>query len=445
MYILSIDFGTSSLKMAILDEKADIVETTTVEYRYKVYNQDWVELDPDNVFSAMLEGIKKFSGYLNGIEVIGYDTFSPSMVFMNKEGEALYPIVTHLDRRSKKQTQLILEKMGKEAFQGITGVQPFTGGVSITTVLWMMENIPEVFRNTCKFGHLNTYIHHKLTGRWAADPTNASMMGLYETTKWGNWSEEILNNFGIPKSKLPEIFNAGTIQGFLSKKAAELTGLKEGIPVTVGSNDAATAQIGAGNKDAGDILNISGSSEMISIISDKPVVSDSYYLRNAITPGKWQIFAITAGGFAIDWLRKEFYRDMDAKTFFEIEFPEVIENYVNKSTVEFLPYLAGDRQSLIPKKGAFKGLTLDTTRRDLLAAIALGIHEPIIKTIELSKAFIKHSQVIKLTGGMTTRQFINLKRKLLKDFDFIVKDNCPIIGNGILALQALKNQDGLSC
>lgn len=442
MYILSIDFGTSSLKMAILDEKANIVETTTVEYQYRVYNQDWVELDPDTVFGAMLEGTKRFSKYLNEVEVIGYDTFSPSMVFMNEEGKALYPIITHLDRRSKKQTKLILEKMGKEAFQSITGVQPFTGGVSVTTVLWMMENMPEVFKNAYKFGHLNTYIYHKLTGCWAADPINASMMGLYETTKWGNWSEEILNTFGIPKNKLPEISNAGTIIGSLSKKAAELTGLKEGIPVALGSNDAATAQIGAGNTEAGDILNISGSSEMISIISDKPVISDSYYLRNAITPGKWQIFAITAGGFAIDWFRKEFYRDMDAKTFFDEEFPEVIDNYVGKTTVEFLPYLAGDRQSLTPKKGAFNGLTLDTERRDLLAAIALGIHEPIIKTIELSKAFIKHNQVIKLTGGMTTQQFINLKKKLLKGFDFTVKDNCPIIGNGVLALQALKNHKG---
>ncbi len=242
---------------------------------------------------------------------------------MDRGGAALHPIIAHLDRRSKKQTRDILEIMGKEKFQSITGVQPFTGGVSITTILWMMENKPDIYNSAYKIGHLPTYIYQKLTGCWAIDPVNASMMGLYETTKWGTWSDEILDTFNISKDKLPEIYNAGEILGVLNKKIADLTGLSEGIPVALGSNDAAVAQIGAGNTEEGDILNISGSSEMISVISEKPVISDSYYLRNSVIPGKWQIFAITVGGFAIDWFREEFYKDMDKKTFFESEVPDV--------------------------------------------------------------------------------------------------------------------------
>jgi sugar (pentulose or hexulose) kinase len=437
MDILSVDFGTSSLKMAVLDENTNILETATVEYQYRVFNEDWVELDPDEVFGAMAEGAKKLSGYLNKVGIVCYDTFSPSMVFMDQDGEALHPIIAHLDRRSKKQTTLILDVMGKDAFQSITGVQPFTGGVSITTILWMMENMPEVFNKTYKMGHLVTYIYHRLTGMWATDPVNASMMGLYETTKWGGWSDEILNTFKIPRGKLPDIHNAGTVLGPLTKNAADLLGLKAGIPVTLGANDAAMAHVGAGNTEEGDILDISGSSEILTILSDKPVVNDFYYLRNAVTPGQWQIFAITTGGFAIDWFRKEFYRDMDAKEFYNTEVPDVIRNYVGKTSAVFLPYLAGDRHSLTPKKGGFEGLTLDTTRKDMLASIFIGMHEPVLKTVELSGAFMRHNKNIKLTGGMISEQFIDLKKKLFKGFDFIVKENCPILGNGILALRAL--------
>lgn len=442
MYILSADFGTSSLKMAILDENTKIIETTKVEYQYHAFNQDWVEMDVNEVFAAMVTGINNLSKYKKNIDAIAYDTFSPSMVFMDKDGEALYPLITHLDRRSKKQTTRILNEMGKEAFQSITGIQPFTGGASITTVLWMMENMPDLFKNTHKFGHLNTYIYHKLTGCWATDPTNASMMGMYETTKCGTWSKDIYKTFGIPKNKLPDIYNAGTIIGVLNKEMAQLTGLQEGIPVVLGSNDVATSQIGAGNVNEGDILNISGSSEMISIISDKPIVSNKYYLRNAITPGKWQIYATTLGGFAIDWFRREFYRDQDINYFFDVEFPNVIRNNINKTNVEFLPYLVGDRQSLTPKKASFTGITIDTKREDLLAAILLGIHEPILKTIELTNKFMKHNKTIKLTGAMNNSSFINVKKELFKkfEFDFVVKEDCPIIGNAILALQALKSQ-----
>lgn len=438
MCILTVDFGTSSAKIAILDENYNVLDSASVKYDYKVSNLDWVELDPDEVFSAMIKGLKIMDKYLDRIQVIAYDTFSPSMCFMDKDGKMLYPIITHLDRRSKKQTQEILQVMGKDAFQSITGVQPFTGGVSITTILWMMENMPDVIEKTYKLGHLNTYIYHKLTGTWASDPTNASMMGLYETIKWGSWSEQICKAFGISMDKLPPIMMAGTVAGTLTKEIAELTGLTEGIPVALGTNDAASTQIAVGNVNAGDILYISGSSEMISIISDKPIVNDKYYLRNAATPGKWQLFAITNGGFAIDWFRKEFYKDMDADTFFNLEIPDVIQNYIDNTTVSFLPYLSGDRQSLEPKRGAFNGLTLETTRKDMLAAILLGIHGPMIEILDISSKFLSLNKDIKITGGMANEQFLKLKRKLLKGYDFTVRQNCTAIGSGMLAYETLK-------
>ena len=96
MYILSADFGTSSLKMAILDKNTKIIETTKVEYQFHAFNQDWVEIDVNQVFGAMVTGINNLSKYKKDIDVIAYDTFSPSMVFMDNEGEALYPI----DRKS---------------------------------------------------------------------------------------------------------------------------------------------------------------------------------------------------------------------------------------------------------------------------------------------------------------------------------------------------------
>lgn len=341
------------MKMAILDKNLNVMESVKVEYSYKVYNQDWVELNPELLIDAMQKGVKKLEKYVPEVEIVAYDALSPSIVLMNKDGDALYPVITHLDRRSKIQTQKILDEMGKDHFQKITGIQPFTGGASITSILWLKDNLPEIFDKTEKMGHLNTYLYHWLTGIWASDPVNASMMGLYETTKWGSWSEEITTAFKIPLDKLPELYNAGTILGCLNKKAAAATGLCEGIPVVLGTNDITTAQVAAGSVNEGDSLIISGSSEMISIISSKPIINDQYYLRNAITPGQWQIYATTLGGFALEWFRNEFYKDMSKDEFFNIELVDVIENHVEKATARFLPYLAGDRQSLEPKKAAF--------------------------------------------------------------------------------------------
>ncbi len=438
MNILSVDFGTSSVKLSVVDEQLNILDSAKVSYQIRVTNGDWIELDGDVVFDAMLEGIRKLSAYAGSIGVIGFDTFSPSMTFMDEDGNALHPVLTHLDRRSKAQTQEILQVMGKDAFQKITGIQPFTGGASVTSVLWMKENRPDVFDRAYRLGHLNTYIYKRLTGVFATDPTNASMTGMYNTVTGNGWSKEICSTFGIPMEKLPEIVQTGTILGGLKKEVADACGLKEGTPVAFGGNDAATAQIGAGNRRSGEILNISGSSEMVSILSDTPKVNDKYYLRCSATPGLWQIFAITASGFAIDWFREEFYKDMDARTFFDKEMPDVIAHNLNTTEVGFLPYLAGDRQSLEPKRGAFTGLTLQATRKDFLAAIFLGIHEPILQTIRLAEEFLTLDKTIKLTGGMVDDAFLSIKHKLFPDYRFQVKLDCPVLGNAVLAMEGLK-------
>ena len=174
-----------------------------------------------------------------------------------KRATALSHIITHLDRRSRKQTEDILNIIGEDGFQSITGVLPFTGGVSATSILWIKENMPGIFNSACKVGHFNTYFYKKLTGVWAIDPVNASMMGLYETVKDTGWSKDICKALEIPIDKLPDIAPGGAVLGRLGKEIAAITGLREGIPVALGSNDAATTQVSPDNVNAGDILNIS--------------------------------------------------------------------------------------------------------------------------------------------------------------------------------------------
>lgn len=437
MYILSVDFGTSSVKAAVLDENMTVLASAKYPYEFNVYDSDKVELDTDVVFRAFVLCTVKLGEYMRKVEVIGFDTFSPSPVFMDAGGKALYPVITHLDRRSRKQTKEIVKLMGEDHFQEITGILPFTGGASVTSMMWMKEMEPGIFNNAYKIGHFNTYIYKKLTGVWATEHVNASMTGLYDTVKNGSWSEEICKNFGIPEAKLPEIMQAGGIYGKLCKEIADITGLREGIPVALGSNDAATAQIGAGNSRVGDILDISGSSEMVSILTDKPVVNKKYYLRKAITPGQWQIFAITIGGFAIDWFRKEFYREMDPDRFYNEYLVDVIKNRLKKTTARFLPYLAGDRQSLKKKRGVFSGLTFETGREDMLISILYGTHDPIVETINIASNFLNLNKKIKITGGLTGNEYIEIKKKIFKGYEFEIVDDCPIRGNAKLALEGL--------
>ena len=435
MNVLAIDVGTSSTKTAILDEQCNIITASSAGYDFHYHSDNRVELDAEEIISAIVKSIQALTFSLAGIDLIVFDTFSPSLTFMNDDGDVLCPVITHLDRRSKKQTQNILTTIGKDRFQAITGIQPFTGGASVTSLLWMLENNPELIGQCTKIGHLPTLLYKRFTGLWATDPVNASMTGLYETITQSGWSKELCDDLGIPMNLLPEIKPVGIIEKGLCREFALRAGLRAGIPVALGSNDAAVAHIGAGNTSSGCVMNTAGSSDIISVLSDIPRFDDRYYLRNACIPGLWQIFAITAGGFALDWCREQFYRDMTPTAFYEDELRQAVALCGEDMPVQFEPYLAGDRQSLTLKWATFSGLTLNTSRRDMLAALLMGMQRPLKEVMSLCEAFLEMKDTIKATGGMLSKPMVALKENVFSGYHFEKYDDCPLLGSAIIGLQ----------
>ena len=430
MLFLSIDFGTSAVKLSIVDENGNTKQWAKENYPYILLPGEKVEMDPAELWRALFAAAAKLDPALREkVEYLCYDTFSPSPVILDKDGELVYKnIITHMDRRSRAQTAYIDSTFGKDAYMNISGIYPFPGGCSAMTYIWFLQNEPEVYGTAYRVGHLPTYVHKKLTGEWMVDLVNASMMGLYETTTQKGWSDELILEFGLDRSLFGEIYNPGTRRGSLLPGIAEKLGVKAGIPVATGTNDVAAAQMGAKNSLPGEMMNTTGSSEMVSILTDNPVVNPEYYLRNSALPGIWQIYATTAGGFAIDWFQAELCREMTKKEFYAY-FDKVVEDCMDDTSVTFDPYMTGDRQSLEKRTGAWHGLTLEATRDKMLAAMLRAMQGVLKKAIDQAAAVQKLSSVIKISGGMSTPSYIKLKKHEIPGFEFEVVDDCPILGN----------------
>ena len=432
MLYLSIDFGTSAVKMSIVDENLQTLSSSKGMYHYLILPGEKNELQEKDLLAALYAAAEGLDPELRAkVELLCYDTFSPSPIFLDKEGNLVYPnIITHLDRRSRAQTQYITENFGKDRYMNISGIYPFPGGCSAMTLIWFKQNMPEVLDKTYIIGHLPTYIHKLFTGEFMVDFVNASMMGMYETVTQSGWSKELIREFGLPEHAFQEIRYPGTDGGFLKADIAEKLGVKAGIPVCIGTNDVAAAQMGAGNETSGNVMNTTGSSEMVSILTDTPKVSPEYYLRNSALPGLWQIYATTCGGFGIDWFYEQFCREMTKDEFFSYE-EKVIYDYLEKGETEvtFDPYLTGDRQSLEKRTGAWKGLTLGSTRDDMLIAYMVGIQDVMMGAISNAQKVTDITGKIKISGGMATKAYMDFKKKFYKDLEFEVVDDCPIKGN----------------
>lgn len=431
MLFLSIDFGTSAVKLSVVDETGHILSSARNSYQYLMLPGEKVELAPEDLFKALYAAAGKLdSHYLSDVECVCYDTFSPSLVFMDRDGELIYPnIITHLDRRSRSQSAVIQNQIGNDSYMNISGIYPFAGGCSAMTLIWFQMNQPEILRSIYQIGHLTTYLHKKLTGKWMIDLVNASMLGLYETTTQSGWSDSLFYQLHMNPNWFPDIYKPGTLYGTLLPDIAKHLGVPSGIPVSIGTNDVASAQMGAHNTFSGQIMNTAGSSEMVSILTDRPVTSPHYYLRNAALPGLWQIYATTAGGFAIDWFYREFCRDITKEEYYDHYIIQAIEHYAENTNITFDPYLTGDRQSLKKKTAAWHGLSLSSTREEMLAAMLKSIQGVLYSTIKDAEKVTHLDPDIKISGGMVTSSYLRLKQIEMPEYHFTHVENCPILGN----------------
>src|SRR6185295_7686088 len=84
-----------------------------------------------------------------------------------------------------------------------------------------------------------------------------------------------------------------------------------------------------------------------------------------------------------------------------------------KTSVRFDPYLAGDRMSIEQRRAALTGLTLATTREEILAAVIDAIGAASAQRLELlqrvngtiGRRVIVSGGVVEATGGLLRRDW----------------------------------------
>ncbi|MDK2809838.1 MAG: xylulokinase [Petroclostridium sp.] len=436
--ILGVDVGTSSVKIGIFDQDLNVLAENKHFHMYSTVGKH-VEMDGDVLFQSFLSALKPLEKYLGDVVAMGFSVLCPGMFCLTEEGQLLRPGIIHLDRRSEKQGLEIVEKIGEEEFLKITGNLPYPGGMSVTSMLWVKENEPEIYEKTYKFGHTNTLFIKRLTNVWGVDPTNASFTGLYDTVGFSDWNDELCERIGIPREKLPPIIASANIAGYLTEEGAKLTGLKQGIPIIMGAGDTACATYGAGVVEDGQLMNSTGTVEVMVLCTDKPYYSRQFLLRTHVIPGKWIIMNIIgAGGESLNWFYKVFCKDMSKQQFFEEYLPKVLAEY-DRGSVSFTPYLAGDRNSIKDKAASLTGLTLSATREHILYAVVHGVIKQLEDGMDTFRKISNISDTIYYTGG-GSNALSRYKERVFADFKFKMVDNCAMKGIAKLIKLAVDHQ-----
>lgn len=365
---LGIDIGSSSVIAGILRGNKVLAEAPRAFFKSRCDGPK-VEVEPAELLRALRTAIAGLEGRAAEVDAIHLAVMCPAWVAMDRTGAALTPLVTHQDRRSVAEAHALEAALGQERHLNLCGCRPFPGGISSTTWAWFKKHEPQRLKRADLVGHLNTFLHRQLTGARVTDPSNASFTGLYETLTLRGWSEELCANLGVKSSLLPEVLEADVVGGHITPEAARAFGLRAGTPMIVGLMDGSAGMLLAGAK-VGQLFNVCGSTDVLALCTDRPKPHEKLLTRALGVQGKWlQVSTLAAVASAIYWVRDQMCPQMPIAEF-QAEFRRLAKVGPKASgSVRFEPYMAGERTSIDQRQGAFTGLTLATTREQMLSAV----------------------------------------------------------------------------
>jgi sugar (pentulose or hexulose) kinase len=445
MIILGVDIGTTGMKMGVFQKEGESlspVRQFTRHYAVNTYNDGlFSDIEPEKWRQAFLEGCREMNDLMGKVDVIALSGTTPGFTAMDCEGEAVYPAILMLDQRSRAQAQFIIKTIGLPKLLETSANMPVAGGCSLASLLWIRDNYPDLYARARMFGHSNTYIARWLTGKSAIDPSSASLMALYNTVANDlTWNEEIASAFDIPLDFLPEVIPSYGSAGRLKKEIAAQTGLHKEPPVVIGGNDAVLAAYCAGIRQSGDIMNVNGTCEITLVCLPRCLPSTHYNIRAHAIPGMWlTLYVMNAGGKALEWFHSLFCPEMSMEKFYGEFLTRAIDGWLDRgSGVTYVPFLMGSRYSQQPLKAEFLGITHETSREELLAAMVRGLCEyqrEHLKEIGLDVAL---KDTIHVTGGAVNEAVIRAKQKWMRNCAYVPEEESSMKGAALLGKKYLE-------
>lgn len=396
MKLLAIDIGSSSVKAAILTGAGAPRSIATQAFVTR-YDGKHAEVDEQQILKALAGAIQQLGDHATRVDAIAPTTMAPSWVAMDKRGRAITPIVTHQDRRAIHEANRIEKTISAKRHLSITGNRPFPGGISSTTWLWFNRHQKTLMKRADLVGHLSTWLIRRLCGTRVTDPSNAGFMGVYDTKSLRGWSDGLIDELGFKRSLLPELREANVIGGHVTTEAADAFGVIEGTPVLTGCMDGSAAMLATGAK-TGQLLNVSGSTDVLALLVDHPKPHPSLLTRPLGLGKRWlAVSTLAAAGSAIEWVWHTCYSELDRKAFYA----RLAKVASRKTDVCFDPHLAGSRVSIDERAGAITGLRLGHTREDILASLCQSLSQASADRLQLfKKQYDTLRKDVVLTGGV---------------------------------------------
>lgn len=368
------DLGTSGDKAVLVDANGNLLASAVASYPLHKPREGWAEQEPGDWWRAVSETTRAVVAAAGiaprEIAGVAFAGQMLSLVALDAEGMPTRPAISWLDARAEAQAARLIRRFGGErVLHLLAGASP-TSKDLIAKIAWIADEEPEVFRRTVAFTDATGSLVARATGELAIDFTAAGCTGMLDP-KSRTWSRMLSAMASFPLAKMPRLVRSSDVVGRVHARAAAELGLAEGTPVVMGMADIPAAAVGSGAIAPGEGHVYLGTSSWIGISLAEPKnvpKAGIASVPSADPAGFLLIGESETAGVCREWLASRLGVSDDA-----------LEALAEQSEpgargLLFLPWMYGER-SPVPDpsvRGAFVGLSLESSRGDMVRAVYEG-------------------------------------------------------------------------
>ena len=428
-YVIAIDVGTSGTKVGLVDLEGNVVAAASGRYETHFLPDGGVEQVPDEWWQVVTEGIKKVmqnsAAMPEQVIAIGVTSQWSVTVAVDEQGNPLINAISWMDSRGGKYNAEVVKGfprlMGYDVRKlmkwiDIVGYPPsFEGTDCLAHILFIKNELPEIYSKTYKFLEPMDFINMRLTGKACATRCSNIASILIDNREDGihDYSPWTLAMSGVDRLKLPDLLPVEGIVGNVRADIARELGLSPNTVVVTSATDNSAAPIGSGAIADYEAVAVMGTSGML--VFHFPIKKSDLLLSLVSMPSALNdryLFSADTGntGKVVDsFLNNLVYGEDSFSTGGK---PEDVYTRLNQAAarvpvgsdgVMFLPWFntgalapTGDRFL----RGGFINLSNLTSRNHLARAMLEGIAYNWRWLRESAETFSKHKfPSWRLTGG----------------------------------------------
>jgi len=358
--VLSIDVGTSGVRVALFAEDGNQIEG--VARRRSI--SDFAEVDPDALADEVVKTVDELFtlswDQSSQIEAIAISTFWHSLVGVDATGTPTTPLLTWADTRAVKEARELRAEFNEQEIHARTGCR-FHPSYWPAKLRWLTTEWPERFAATRLWLGFGEYLCLRLFGEAVASVSMASATGVFDQKKC-DWDFALIRDLPVAR------INTNTalrLTDFFQKRWPALAGAR--LVTVVG--DGAANNIGGGCSTKENVaLMIGTSGAMRVVFAGEPPAT--------IAPGLWSYRvsrervvvggALSDGGGLLHWLVQSLNTGDDPIALQQQL--AVLEPDAHGLTI--LPFWSGERSTgwLADARGGIFGLRQQTTTVEIIRA-----------------------------------------------------------------------------